>query len=336
MTDESNPFSQDPEQNSLDPKSSPTLTSKEEVLETPAESLEDSPQDVFGDDAGLEQDGDIFWDIQRVAWGIIKTVGTLGVLGILIWLIWKPGITSPQEVTTEEKIIIEEPTVPVITTEEPTPEEEPSFWSKVFKSEDKIEPTQAPPEVVSKPTLPVEPQIQTQESETSNPDPQNIAYQLETDRSFHSGGPLPQAVTWLKEAKNIGEISLEIIRGTGPPVRAQKVEAILKQADRLFTESDQLVVVLQTERQELMARGQEANNQIDRVEAQISAALQQFQAQDLEKLVLEKVRWQTVAANNLSQAKIRDTLLRNVQSFDQLLRQKSIPLLIPATEFRSK
>ena len=53
----------------------------------------------------LESDGDVFWLIQRVLWGILKLVSVLGVIVGVIWLIW--GEMPHKKGETKQKVSVE-------------------------------------------------------------------------------------------------------------------------------------------------------------------------------------------------------------------------------------
>ena len=84
---------------------------------------------VEDEDYVIEEDGDFFWVIQRIAWGIIKTLLVLAMVGSLIWLIW--GGKLPffgSDNTTSAPVRIETPA-------ETGPSDEPGFFSKLFNKD---------------------------------------------------------------------------------------------------------------------------------------------------------------------------------------------------------
>ncbi len=99
------------------------LPSQEETAspkgnETPAvkkaEEIEEKIKNVANiDDESLliEDDGDFFWVLQRVVWGILKTTVVLGLLLFLGWSIWGKEISL-----WKKKDILKQPTSPIIIT----------------------------------------------------------------------------------------------------------------------------------------------------------------------------------------------------------------------------
>ena len=126
-----------------------------------------------------------------------------------------------------------------------------------------------------------------------------------------------------------------MVRQGSPATRSAQVEAILAEADLLFIESANLQAQLQREIDYFLAEGTAANTETERLEGEIATTLQKLDPVNLESLVNQKIDSQKQASLFMSNAKIRDTLLRNIQTFDRLLRQQSIPLLNPATELRA-
>ena len=275
----------------------------------------------------VEEDGDPFWVIQRVFWGILKTGALLAILLFLIWLVWRPtsfvGNSSEPDFEFEPDTDIE-----VIEAENTEP-----WWKRLFGGEDEKAETLPEEETPITPVTPPVPEEPELEGNVKNPT--DIAYELETARVLLVRGLIPESVQWLREAKTIGEISMQMLREGSPQRRSAQVEEIIAAADELFIQSVNLRAQLQTEINYFGTEGQAANDRTLLLEAQIAAELQRLNPVSVEGLVAQKIESQQAASFFMSNAKIRDTLLRNILSFDQLLRQRSIPLLNPATEIRA-
>lgn len=279
----------------------------------------------------IEEDGDPFWVIQRVFWGLLKSVGLLALLVFLIWLVWRPSSFFSGNNEPEFSV---EPTpieTPVEVPEEKTPDREGWFQRWFGRIEDTKEETQNP--VVT--PEPVTPVVPTPNVNVETTDPVEIAYELETARVLLVRGIIPESVQWLREAKTIGDISMQMLRAGSPQTRTLQVEEIIAAADGLFVRSINLQTQLQVERDYFLEEGNKANANTAQLEADIAAALSALDPVPVETLVADKIASQQNASFFMSNAKIRDTLLRNIQTFDRLLRQKSIPLLNPATEIRA-
>ena len=249
---------------------------------------------VEDEDFLIEEDGDFFWVIQRIAWGIIKTLFALGVIASLIWIIW--GIELP------------------------------------FGANQNTENTPPRPEVTSPVTTPppaAEPNI------TNDLDLENLAYQLaDSNTPLETDSNIGRTTTWLRQVKVIGDISTDILRQTDPANRASRIEATIREAESLLNQSPLLQRDLSEEFNAFFSLGQRQNDQIIEIDQQIAEALNRFDGSQVETLLMEKIKVQQSASGNLAQAKVRQTLLQNVQNFDRLLRQKSIPLLQP-TQLRA-
>ena len=222
-------------------------------------------------------------------------------------------------------------------------ESEPGFWRQVFglssKQETPTSASDAEPKTPKKTTETVKDIAQTPKvapSVSSNDSTgTDVAYDLEEDRTLLVRGILPEAVKWLREAKTVGEISMSMVREGSPASRSRQVEEILAAADGLFVRSVNLQSQLQNEITYFLEQGTAANTRTEELEADIALSLQQLDPVSVEPLVAQKVLSQQNASYYMSNARIRDTLLRNIQTFDRALRQQSIPLLNPATEIRA-
>lgn len=315
-------------QESIDKKSQITPAEAEKRVSTAV--AEVVPPE--GDGLLIEEDGDPFWVIQRVFWGILKTGALLAILLFLIWLVWRP--TSFLEGQTEPDF--EFVPDPIEQVEEPKDDNSSSWWKRLFDGgKEEAVPTVNPKTVPV--VITVEPE-KTENNNTENSSDKNsveIAYELEAARVLLVRGLIPESVQWLREAKTIGDISMQMLRDGTPQRRSARVEEIIAASDELFIQSVNLRTQLQTEIAYFLSEGQAANDQTVLLEQQITATLQQLDPVSIEGLVAQKIKSQQNASYFMSNAKIRDTLLRNIQSFDQLLRQRSIPLLNPATVIRA-
>ncbi len=285
---------------------------------------------VLDDDFLIEEDGDFFWVIQRISWGIIKTLFVLAIISVLIWLVWGgklPFVGNDDNVVTPPalKPVIEAPV-------QNTNEEEKSGWFSGLFGGKKEASTVNKPKVTPAPTPPaVTPaQISQTPTITNRLNLESLAYQLASqnvDRQANS--TIEYAALWLRDVKSVGDVSSELLRTSNPLYRAQRIEDTILQAENLLNQSSGLQRQLSEELNIFLNRGQGANEKVGEIDTKISQALAQFEGREVESLLNQKVEQQQIAAENLSRAKVRQTLLQNVQNFDRLLRQKSIPLLQP-------
>lgn len=288
----------------------------EEVKETnkitPAiaeKKVSEAVDDIVDQDYVVEEDGDFFWVIQRISWGIIKTMLALLFVGGLIWLIWGgkiPSFGSSGE--TDFSPVVNVP--PENTKKEKPKTETPSDKNNV-------------PE-----TITVQPIVNTLSVE-------GLAYELANQNVLvDTSTTITRTTQWLKDVKRVGDISSTLLRISSPAVRSDRIEATILEAEALLNQSSNLQRQLSEEFNYFFNLGQTANTNIVILDNQIAAELSQFNGTKVEQVLEKKISEQQVAAAALSQAKVRQTLLQNVQNFDRLLRQKSIPLLQP-TELRA-
>jgi len=349
---------------SNDPKTETEVEKIAEKVEKATDSIFDDGEYDDGTKSiiGLEGDGDIFWVIQSFFWGIIKVVAVLGILFLLLWLIWKPSdsdfemsniseitkninipdlkSTQNDEVKTEPKSNIEtENEMPLITIKK---EKEKTGFMKmidgikgIFSSESSKKETDTTEIPKNKPK-PKSIFLSLRSATINSQSVESISFELEKKRISYQEDVFYQSVVWLKNAKNLGEISPKLLRITHPVKRAQKIESALRQADNLFKESRFLQKQLQGEINELLKLGQNANETVGRIEENISKSLQHFSPDELATMLQQKIVIQKTAVEYLSKAKLRNTLLQNIRTFDGLLRKKSVPLLRPAMAVPAK
>jgi len=253
-------------------------------------------EDVVDENTAIETDGDFFWVIQRIAWGIIKTLLVLTVIGTLVWVIWGGNLPSFRGNSSPQ-------------IETPKPAKAPTSQA----TETSI---QAPPvqNVTIDNGLTIE----------------SLAYQLARQNTANTtGSTITDSTSWLRQVKIIGDVSTDLLRTANPTTRADQIEATIRASEDLLNQSPRLQRRISEEFNFFIQRGETANQEVMALDTQISQSLGTFDGAQVEALLSAKISAQQNAANNLAQAKVLQTLLRNVQNFDRLLRQKSIPLLQP-------
>ena len=292
--------------------------------------VSEAVEDVVEDDFLIEDDGDFFWVIQRVAWGTIKSLMVIVVLGLLVWLIWGgsiPFIGGGDKEPKEEPIKIEIQKEPA--------SDEPGFFGRLFsKSKEDAEKVV---EIVKEKVPEINEVIPPSNEPTvrNSLNIESLAFSLANDNvNFTSGTTITETTSWLRQVKIVGDISTQLIRQTDPSIRADRIEETIRAAEDLLNQSSGLQRKLSQELNFFGQRGAQANEAIGALDKQISQSLGQFEGKKVEDLLDQKIEAQKRASENLAEAKVRQTLLKNVQNFDRLLRQKSIPLLQP-TEIRA-
>ncbi len=317
---------------------------------------------------GLEGDGDFFWVIQSFFWSIIKFVGVFGIMALLLWLIWgspeekKDFINNnlpviqkniepesknnlPNRTENNSKNISEEENIP-----QEDSDKKPTGFQNMIKSIESFFGSNSKKDInknlenknntednsENNPNQKTEAEILSEKFKElkslplNKPSVENMAFDLEKNRVSYQEDVFFQSIVWLRKAKNLGEISSDILRIGNPVKRSKKIEEALVQSDVLFKESHFLQRQLQGEINELLKLGKGANDTVGNIEKSISNQLKKFNPTKLATLLQQKISVQKKAVEYLSSAKLRNTLLQNIQTFDGLLRKKSIPLLMPA------
>ncbi len=272
---------------------------KQEDISLTTKETEKRASDVLDDDSLIEDDGDFFWVLQRVIWGILKGIFTLAIIIFLIWFIWGDfGTTSPLNKTSEKV-------------------------SKVIKHKNiaTVEPTNQVPVV-----------YEGGQKLSSSSDIQSMitrSYRLANAEIRSNSGILSESVLWLKKAKSIGEISPTILRIQSPTVRAKKIEEILVTADSILKESTDLKKVLRAQSLQILQKKKILEYEIKALDDKIFEKIRRFSPNDIDLLLNEKIKKKKLLIEYSEQGKIRETLFKNIVNFETLLKQKWIPLIRP-------
>lgn len=253
------------------------------------------------EDSLIEEDGDFFWILQRVIWGILKTLVILGFIGGALWLIWgnKSVFESSKKTkkpTSKIEIPIKEDEIPRVLPERTQDGSVESFYAF---------------EIAKK------------------------AYEIESNRVTSQPNILTDSIFWLRKAKSLGEVSPIILRIQSPEIRAKKIEETLIEAELLLTESVLLQKRLQQDLVEFSKINKTKNELIFLLSSQINGEIQKLEPQHLSELLWKKIKAQKESLESASQGEIRNKLLKNIQNFDRLLRSKSLPMFNPQAEIRA-
>lgn len=317
--------------------------------------------DVVEDDSLLiEEDGDFFWVIQRLVWGAIKTILLISVIGVIIWFIWQesgnketPSIPSLETQEESDSTPSNSSTDTDKNSESETNKS--SSWFSFFTKDKNTDEDQTSNENTedvktqnSQTLKNTDNQTNTNNSSQTNTQEINLpksqqdiyeisrwAYNLEYMRVSQNNSLLEESVKWLKKAKIIGEINENFLRSQAPNIRAKKIEEVIAESEALVAQHKILSTDLNNEYQFYLNKGNQNNEMVKDLDTQITQEIIGLSPTNIKTLLEQKIIAQQQAAENLSNAKIRETLLRNMQSFATLLNQKGLPLLQPATEIRS-
>lgn len=264
---------------------------------------EERALDVLDEDLLIEEDGDFFWVLQRVVWGILKGIFLLGGIVAIIWFIWRGDDLFDQKETD--------------TVSRDSESSEKRMMENTTNSESSTD------------TIP---NLQDRSVVTENINSLSVietAYRLNDQQKIEGKGILAVSVQWLKKAKTLGEISPTILRITEPKIRAQKIEAVLLEADSVLSESARIKNILLAQRQQLLQRKSGLESEIKNLDDQLFMKIRRFDSRDIDLVLNQKIKKQQDLVALSEQGKIRETLLKNISGFENLLKQKWIPLIKP-------
>ena len=287
------------------------LAKQETSLEEEPLRLESAEENESTDsDLLIEEDGDFFWVIQKVIWSIAKTLIILGIMMILIWAVWDKNPFGGEEVPPEgtKKEVLEVPAEPINVVKVPQIEK------------------------------PVQVQTPTKISSGLRQDltlVADIAAYASAQSPSYSENILERSIIWLNEARILGEFSPEDLALLPLAQRAGRLEAVIGQADLLFQSSFQIRGQLKSELNFHLAQAAQASQEAQNAETQINQNIKAFDSREVTTLLSVKKEAQSREVVHRSEAKIRELLGQNVTNFDRLLRQKTLPILVPSTSLRA-
>lgn len=290
------------------PEKSPEVNPFEEaIVEAPEAEEKEEASDLL-----IEEDGDFFWVIQKVIWGIAKTLIILGIMMILIWVVWDQSSLGE-----------ESDSAPPVTEETISPP--------------------APETVSEKEKVLIEPIIDAPLSQTYvSRGPRadifisaTLGYDLWQTQVRFRRDILERSIVWLDRARILGEFSPQDLRQIPSNQRAGRVEELIGEAEALFTLSVEIRAQLKREMDQYLSESQAQAQLAQELESQIKTDIQNFREDRVSAYLVQQKTAQSLAAGAREEAKIRELLGQNVTNFDRLLRQKAIPLLGPPTTLRA-
>lgn len=256
---------------------------------SPDSPLENSVSDLEETSLLEEDESDLFWVIQRIIWGIVKTLIVLGGIIFLVWLIWSDSPITPK---------------------------------------DEIPQLEMPPIEVSAP--PAKGPLLEDPIKTNIP----LQSSLETGASINPPNILQHSLVWLQKTQAVGNISFESLRSTTPFNRSQVLEKAFVESEFLLRQSPKIKERLEVEINYFSTLYQQKEAEASALENSIFQAIALFDYTQLSQLLESKLAVEKEKTIALQNSRIRQTLFKNILSFESLLRSKSIPL-VPNTTLKN-
>ena len=286
------------------------------VVQTPAptqapveEKKEDIPEegevvDESGNELLIENDGNVFWIFQKVAWSFLKMAFAVGVIGLLIWIIWRPA-NNPlnkihRPINTEESV--EKETKKVVPEKKKKPKKE---------VEKKIE-------------IPVETEVPTASVLV-----ENYAYKaglwadwMENTRQAQNAQILSRSLYWAKRAEGFFNLTTaDLMASEDRGQRAQKIDGTLGALRGILEESKGIVMTLDSELNKASAQSRASEAGMLEADRQLSFSIEVLDGDSAEKLLVEKSRlYQDFVTQNAKVAAYYYTLNR-AQSLIPMLQE---------------
>lgn len=298
------------------PKKPDPKETEKEIRERIASQVE-IPKEIMGEeDDGLlvEEEGDVFWILQGVVWGILKTVIFVGILGFLVWIIWGSNVSInlfSRDDTDAPPTIERPPRVP----REKEPEERP--------------PEKEEPKLGDAPIIDEVPAITGGDGQAILQAVQ-LGYQLEASRLAGEGGSVSRTINWLSQSRVVGDTFVaEYMATRNPERRAQQLEIVFEEVDDLLAEAAVLRATLTQEIETYTAGSQAAQENAQVLQNALYASIQKFHGAQAEELLPEVIEAQQEYAAEQEELMLRQSLLKNLNNFERLLRLRVVPIALP-------
>lgn len=304
---------------------------------------EKKEQEVVRDEDQLlteEPSSRSFGVVQGFFWGTIKSVVLMLLIVGLVWLIWGDGWRNDnhsKEPFNEGQKIIEEALnlIPKNITSEIPSERPPDYYTSQKENQNTTEKKQTGDVLISEKAdqeIYLEPVTYT--------DPTLIirrSFNIEVTRKAaqQSTDIFSQSVRWLKLAKNIGEVSPQILRIQNPKERAQKIESLLVQSEKILISGNRIKESL---RKNLYTNQQNINKYQQKSEVlnqEIFQNIALYREKDLKKLILEKIEIDQRLSQSQNLYKYYESFYKNIENYQRIIRQKQIPLIAPSFELQN-
>ena len=239
-----------------------------------------------------EDEGDSFWLIQRVIWGILKSILVIGFIGFLVWIVWR-GPASKEQVEPKGEKKIE---APVTVPEKP-----------VKKS-------------VEKPvSRPIKTELLSRRSDAIRAAGWNEW--IENTRLADFKTVLAESIAWTRDTEAFFEVPLpRMIAGKTRALRARKIENVLSEIWKLLERS---ILI----RQKLISQISEFSR-LSEVERQVTIAqetaffdaIERSDPTHISKFLAQKIDADIKQLKYSTQSEARTILLQKIGAYDEVLR----------------
>ncbi len=232
------------------------------------------------DELIVEEEEDFFWVVQRVVWGIVKTVFILGLIGFFVWIIWGPDKKSFSELEKAKSVVLEvskEKGVS-IQKEKLLPRKYISPADRLIELEEMFDPANQKSSIIS-----------------------SVLW-LEKAGAF------------------LNKSAFELIPSSVPQIRKQRVEFVLKEIRQLIEYSEVIQGRVMQEINAFSQRSKQANEDSVLNETAFFEALRHFEGVEAEIFLAQKVDAEKLVMANSTFASGRKILLQNIQRYDKRLR----------------
>ncbi|MCF7906077.1 hypothetical protein K9L63_02720 [Candidatus Gracilibacteria bacterium] len=296
-SDQKNSHSQDPsseegrqEQKNQESVPQKTESEKEEtVLSLPDQGGLDAKKPPEEDENLLvENDGDFFWILQRVLWGVLKTGVVVGLIVFLVWLIWHPGGTLKDETESNKESPRAETPVKHV----------PPFTQG--------QPVTSQPEIIQKHSIFTAAQW---------------AHWMEKIQIFERENVLLYTLDWLRRASAFFSVPTEnLVQGETADVRKEKVYSTLSELQEMLEEASRLQLQLGQEINDLSFSAVEAKSHVEENDRLLLSSIQAFRPDVAGTALDQKISAQKIMYENASQLEAYRMVEKYRGSYAQFLR----------------
>ncbi len=269
----------------------PIPISKEESLlgdNTP--DLLDNEED---DELLIEEDGDFFWLLQRIVWGVLKFVFGFGLLGVAIWFIWTSNIHPLGDKAPRDRPVAEDKAP--ITKEPQSPKKD-----VVIDGETPVTPTD----------LRVSDFVDWADYIEQNTSPRVPLQGI---------GP---AIDWIGQVHRLFEVPVnQDWLGNSPEIRSQNIEQLLSDIRIFVQDSVFLRKALAGQINQWYAQIQRSEDTIFQIDQELDSAFGSFAAVNIETQLQQKIRAQKDQIEGRTYFESTRFVLQIMEGYDRSLRE---------------
>jgi hypothetical protein len=287
----------------------------------PAEEVESGSTDVTpdkdedGDELLIENDGNVFWLFQKVAWSIIKLALVVGAIGLLAWIIWRPVNNPLKEIHQNDVEVVQEKSRSAKATPDKKKSDEGGVFDTVknwFSKEEKKKSVSVKTSDFEKTSPDKSPDKTPEDIPAEAPRmatalSKNYAYQMamwadwmEDARQVENEQVLSKSLYWAKRSEGYFDLTVEELLPSPDPIdRARRIDGTIQVLRGMINESRWLSLTLNDELNKASAQSKASEASMLEHDRLLADSIEVMDGDRSEFLLAEKSRfYQDFVAQN--------------------------------------